>query len=94
MPPDYKEEWRLIIPNVVLTSILFLLVLPSFIKSLYNMEKKDLGNEEESLNESSLAGVKGILDESRSKIISATTTTKASSSITKSNTRYCYLVKG
>ena len=48
---------------------------------------KDLGNEEESLNDSSSAGVTGILDESGSKIISATSTTKASSSITTTNTR-------
>ena len=48
---------------------------------------KDLGNEEESLNDSSSAGVTGILDESGSKIIGATSTTKASSSITTTNTR-------
>ena len=48
---------------------------------------KDLGNEEESLNDSSSAGVTGTLDESGSKIIGATSTTKASSSITTTNTR-------
>ena len=48
---------------------------------------KDLGNVEESLNDSSSAGVTGILDESGSKIIGATSTTKASSSITTTNTR-------
>ena len=48
---------------------------------------KDLGDVKESLNDSSSAGVTGILDESGSKIIGATSTTKASSSITTTNTR-------
>lgn len=90
-PPDYEKEWNLIIRNVVLTSILFLVVLPSFIKSLYNMETKDLCDDE-SLDESSLAGVKETLDESgqrRMKIISTTTTTTTNTPTTfnKSNTR-------